>query len=797
MRRSPGFLAAAVLSLALGIGANTAIFTLIDAVMLRPLPVHQPEQLIQITGLSDAGRPNSVSYPLFHYFGDNVKSISGAAAEASAEPVILLDGSDEIVSAEWVSGGHYAMLGVEAAAGRLIQPADDTVSPASPAAVISYGYWQRRFGLNPAAIGKTFSIRNDTFTIVGVTAPGFNGTRPGRNPDITLPLAMMLTPEQRAEPTNNFLVLLARLQPGATGMQANAEVQVLWKAFLEGQAPRFPEKDRPVILRQRAGVLPAPNGFSQLEYSYSQPLFLMMGIVALVLLLACTNLSGLLLARAAARQREISIRLAIGAGRGRLVRQFLTESLALGVLGGAGGLFLAYWFSGGLVAMLANGETLDLSVAPDRRVLAFTTAISLLACLLAGLAPSAHALRANLNPALKEVRASSRWRLGKALAIAQLSISMVLIVGAALFIGTLMKLYGVDRGLRTDGILTFGVRIHQPYPPARGLAVQNALLDRLAAVPGVTSATASMVIAIGGGIWTRHVKVDGYTFRENESDEVFFNVIAPTYFATIATPLLLGREFDQRDTDTSGKAAIVNQSFARYFFGAQSPIGRRVTSVGVTYEIVGVVKDAKYQSLRSDVTKTVYIPWTQREGQQPSSYAYLVRAAAGDPLRLTRAVERAIREVDPSLRLRAPRTYASIVDQSIVAERIMAMLGGFFGLIALVVACLGTFGIMAFQVSRRVNEFGIRMALGASRNSIVSLVLREVVPMLLAGTVAGGAAAFALAGLARKLLFGVSPTQASVFAVAAAVLCAAALAAGWLPARRASRIDPMLALRHE
>ena len=797
LRRSPGFLTVAVLSLALGIGANTAIFSLINALMLRPLPVKEPDRLVQITRFQDGGRPASVSYPLFQYFRDNVKSISGAAAEMSADAVIVIDGQEEIVSSEWVSGAHYSVIGIEPAAGRLLEPPDDVISPAMPAAVISYHYWQRQFGLNPSAIGKTFSVRNNVFTIVGVTPPGYQGTSVARDPDVTLPLMMKLTDEQRGEPTNNMLTLIARLKPSATGGQANAEVQVLWRTFLKGQASRFPAKERPGLMLQRAGVIPAPNGFSTLQYTYSQPLFVLMGIVTLVLLLACANLSGLLLARAASRQREISIRLAIGASRWRLIRQFLTETFVLAALAGAGGLILAYWLSGGLVSMLANGGTLFLSVAPDLRVLLFTAAISLLACLLASLAPAVHAVRANLNPALKEARAGGHRRIGKTLVIAQLSISMVLVVGAALFVGTLVKLYGVDRGLHTDGVMTFSVGINQPYTPARGLAVETALLDRLTALPGVTSASAAMVVAIGGGLWTRHVKVEGYTFRADESEEVGFNTIAPKYFATVATPLLLGREFDERDTDGAKKVAIINESFARYFFGAEAPVGRHVTSVGVTYEIVGLVKDAKYQSLRASVMKTVYIPWMQRGGEQPSSYTYLAQVAAGDPMRLTPVLERMVREVDPALRLRTPRTYTSIVDASIVTERIMATLGGFFGFLALVVACLGMFGVMAFQVSRRINEMGVRMALGAGRGDIVVLVLREVAALLIAGSVIGSAGALTLTGLAGKLLFGVKPNEPAVFVLAALVLAAATLMAGWLPARRASRIDPLTALRHE
>jgi len=797
MRRSPGFTAVAVASLALGIGANTAIFTLIDAVMLRSLPVRDPGRLVLVTRVMGDGNPGSVSYPIYEHLRDGMASLAGAEAETAATATIVMDGSDELLDAEWVSGTHYGVFGLQPAAGRLLGPADDTPAPMAPAAVISYRYWQRRFALDPGAVGKTFTIRDRTFTIVGVTPAGFEGTRPGRDPDVTLPLQMMLTAEQRGEPTNNMLYLLARLRPGVSRAQADAELQVLWSAFQAKVAATLPIKDQPTILKQRAAVFPASNGFNALEYRYRQALFLLMGIVGLVLLLACANLSGMLLARAASRRREVSIRVAIGASRARVMRQFLAESLLLAALGGAAGLLLARWLSHGLVTMLANGGTLLLTVDPDWRVLAFTAGIALLACLLAGLAPGLHALGNAVNPALKEVRARGGFGFGKVLVIAQLAISMVLAVGATLFIGTLVNLHAVDPGFQAGGVLTFGVRVNRPYPPARSFAVQQELLAHLQSIPGVVAASATQVMALGGGLWTRNVQVEGYAFRPDESEEVGFNAIAPHYFATLATPLLAGRDFSERDTDTSQKVTIVNESFARYFFGARTAIGRHVTSVKVTYEIVGVVKDALYRNLRDSRIKTMYIPWTQRPGDQPSSYAYLARAASGDPLRLSAMAERAVRETDSELRIRAPRTYSAMVDQGLVNERILATLGGFFGLVALVVAALGMFGVMAFQVSRRMNELGVRMALGARRADIVGLVLREVAAMLVIGVAIGVSGALALSGLARNLLFGLRPTEPGAFALSAAVLCLSALAAAWLPARRASGIDPVSALRHQ
>jgi predicted permease len=566
---------------------------------------------------------------------------------------------------------------------------------------------------------------------------------------------------------------------------------------LQSQAARAPEKERSDILRQRAVALSASDGFNPIRDSIAQPLLILMGIVGLVLILACVNLSGLLLARAAARQREISIRLAIGAGRGRLVRQFLTESLVLALLGGGVGLAMAAWFSARLFTLFVSGRQVVLSVAPDWRVLAFTFAVSLLACCVAGLVPALQAVRVNPNPALKQVRAHGHRRLGKALVVAQLAISMVLLVGATLFVGTLVKLYAVDRGFDSDGVLVVSVRTSRPFPAPRAKAVQRALLDRLRDVPGVRSASAVQVLPVAGAFVDRAVQVEGYTFRSDESEGVGFNVIGPDYFATLGTPLLSGREFSNRDTETAPKVAIVNDSFARYFFGDEPALGRRVSSAGVAYEIVGVVRDAKYQNLRDAIVKTIYIPWMQREGLQPASYSYLARMVAGDPMRLVPGLDRVIREADPALRVRTARTYASIVDQSIVTERVLAMLGGFFGVLALLVAALGMFGVLAFQVARRTNELGVRMALGARRGTMMGLVLREVVVMVVAGVSIGAGGALVLTGLAGKMLFGLTPTDPSVFAVAASVLAVAAVLASWLPARRASRVDPLVALRHE
>ena len=801
LRRNSGFSVVAVLLLALGIGANGAIFSLINAVMLRTLPVKEPERLVQIARIISDGQPVGVSYPLFEYFRDHVQSISGASAHWSTDLAIAIGGDEEFVTADLVTGAYYVALGLDPIAGRLLTPADDDLASATSAAVISERYWERRFGRSPTAIGKVVTIRDRAFTIVGVTPASFQSVQPGRVVDITIPQVRLIdelvSEKTRRDPTMYWLSLIARRKPGATVDQANAEVQVLWRAFLQSVAAAAPEKERAEILSARAGVLPAADGVNSLRYEHRRSLLILMGIVTLVLLLVCVNLSGLLLARAAARQREVSIRLAIGAGRGRLVRQFLTESLLLAAMGGALGLVVATWFSARLLTMVANGDTISLAVVPDGRVLAFTAVMSLVACLVSGLVPAVQAVRVHANPALKEVRAHGSRRLGQVLVVAQLAISMVLIVGATLFVGTLARLYAVDRGFDSRGVLIVDLRSSRPYTDERGKALKRALIERLRAVPGIAAASATQVLPVSGSLWTKTIQVEGHVFRSDEADSAGFNVIGPAYFATLGTPLVSGREFDDREHARSPKVAIVNETFARYFFGTAPALGRRVTTAGVTYEIVGVVRDAKYRNLRDPVMKTMYISWMQRDGDEPSQYAFLARAATGDPLRFAPIVERLVRHVDPALHVRATYSYATLVDRSLVTERIMATLGGAFGLLALIVAGLGVFGVLAFQVARRTNELGVRMALGATPWAMTRLVLRQVAWVVLPAIAIGTGGALLVTGLARNILFDLTPTEPRIFLVAALVLAMAAALAGWLPARRAARVDPLIALRHE
>jgi predicted permease len=796
LRRSSAFLAVSVLSLALGVGANSALFTIINSLMLRRLPVPHSEQLIRPTRLNPSGAPGAVSYPFFELIHDHLSAASSVAVEMESNPEIVLDGVNENIPAELVSGDYFAMLGIQPALGRFLAPGDDVPSPTQLTAVISYDFWQRRFGGSPSVIGKTFTLEvlHRPVTVVGVTPARFRGIYLDQAPDLTLPCAPLNTSARWHDPAFNFLNVFARLKPNETQAHAEAQLQILWGGFRQQVAATMPASARAQFLKQPAAVAPAAQGISYLREDYGSPLLILMGIAALVLLLACANLSGMLLSRAVAREREISIRVAIGAGSARLMRQFLTESLLLAAAGGIAGLVLAGWFSRALLGTMAPDSSLAIAAGPDWRVLSFTAAISFAACVLAGLAPSLHAMRFKLNAGLKS--RATHARLGKVLVGGQLAISMVLVVGSVLFTDTLVQLNRVDRGLRTSGVLTFRVRSSDGYASTRQWTSLGALEDTLNRMPGVASAAIAQTIPIGGGVWRRGVRIEGQGGPQGEPQTVSFNAIGAKYFATIGEPLVRGRAFAQRDDASAPQVAIVNEAFVRRYFPGQSSLGRRVT-LNVPYEIVGVVRDARSLDLRHPPEPAMFVPWPQLSDANPINYSFVVRSSAGNPAALAQLIPSLVRQADPGFRLRAINTYDDLIGNTVITERIMAALGGFFGVLALLVACLGVFGVMAFQVSRRTNEIGIRIALGARREEILTLVLREAALLAAVGCAVGAVTALTLTGLAHDLLFGVTPSDPRVFAVSAIVLTLAALAAAWLPARRASRVDPLTALRQD
>jgi putative ABC transport system permease protein len=803
LRRQPGFLIAAVLSLALGIGANTAIFSLIDAVLLRALPVSEPDRLVQLTRIYANGHTGtSFSWPLFQYLQESTHTFSGMFAQANDVSRIDIDlqGTAERVTAAMVSGTYYPVLGLTPGAGRLLSAEDDGPGAAA-AAVISDQYWQRRFARDPSAIGRVFRLNNVPVTIVGVTPPEFFGTLPGTSPDMTLPLSMMASTggyeAWRESDGFNFLSVMARLEPGTPSAQAAADARAVFLGRMQALAGQTRnESARRRLLQQRVDLAPARNGFNSLREEFSRPLLILMVIVGLVLLLACVNLSALLFARAAARRREIIVRCAIGAGRGRLIRQLLTESLVLATLGSAAGIVLAIWFSSALVTMMANGGTLILPRTPDWRLLIFAVGITLATSLLVGLVPSLHAARVDLRLGAQSTRSSTRRRLGDALVIGQIAISLVLVVGATLFVGTLIKLYSTNAGFRPQGVLTFRLDTKEKPDNPHRLAVESDLLQQIERMPGVEAASAARILFISGGGWNGPVRVEGRTPAPNNDEAlVDFNAVGPGFFETTGTPIVAGRDFDARDAQ-SGRVAIVNQSFAKSYFPDRSPLGRHMSIAGEAdqYEIVGVAGDAKYLDLKEAFPPTAYVALGQK---RQNATTLLVHTVGGNPLSIVPEVEALLHNIDPAMRLGRVSTFQEHIDQSILTERIMATLGAFFGVLALIVACLGIFGVMAFQVAQRTREFGVRMALGATRRRVTTLVLRDVCVIVIVGSAIGTAAAAGLARVIKAFLFGVETTDPGVFLFAIALLAVASLSAGYIPARRAARVDPMVALRHE
>ncbi len=780
LRRSPGFFAMAVLSLALGIGANTSIFTLFDALLLRPLPVDHPQRLYRLTfGLgSDAGAQND----FLKLVRTNAQTVSGVFTSAGGRSPLFLamNGSEYRAIAGWAGGGQ-GVLGLRPAAGRLLTVDDDRPG-APPVAVISYRYWQSRLGADPAVIGRTFTTNGKVYTLVGVEPQAFLGLSPGEDPDVIFPLAPWFGPRRL------YMDAMVRLKPGVTEAQAAAELNALYLPQIERRASGRPAKIRDKILAERITLNSGATGFQgSTRGRFAAPLRILLGVVSLVLLLACANLSGLALARAANRQQEISLRAAIGARRSRLLRQFLTESLLLTVLGGAAAMMLSRGFTRLLISMLANGGELRLPTTTDWRMLAYTAGVLLFTCLMVGLAPALHAVRVDVNRGIQEGRGRRRARLGRSLVVVQVAISMVLLAAASLFIGTLVNLYAVDAGIQRDGVLAFGVE--SPQQTGRGRARESEILAGVREMPNVSSAASASFLQIGSyGFYS--VKIEG-GLRDASNADVNFNKVSPGFFTTLGTRLVAGRDFATTDDAAAPKVAIISQSLARHYFGERSPLGAHINGE----EIVGVVEDAKQSDLRQNSPETWYSALAQNE--QTRAGVYLVRVQAGDPKEMIPAVEGIVHGVDPQLRLTAVETVSEHVYRSLLNERILAVLAGFFGILAMLLAGAGIFGVMAFQVSQRTHEFGIRIALGATRAGILGLALRDAGIILALGVALGAATAAAVTGIAKDLLFGLTPTDPAAFLSAAVLLICAGTVAGYIPARRAARSDPMTALRHE
>jgi len=801
LRKNPAFTVTAVLSLALGVGANTAIFSLIDALLLRTLPVRDPQQLVQVT-LTIAGvRADSFSYPAVRALQQQMDVLSALAGFSPAVFNAGVRGETERTRGAWVTGGFYQTMQLEPVIGRLLTPDDDRPGggTAGPVAVITDGYWERMFRRDQGAIGQRLLIEGSPVTIVGVSPPGFSGADVGQIADITIPLGTLapITPERanRLEAGSQWLRVLARPKPGVSAAQVRARLAVLWPAIAKSLLrPQMPPERRKAELASVVDIVPGGTGWSSLRRQFTQPLLVLMAVVALVLLIACANVANLLLARATARQKEIAIRLAIGAGRGRLIRQLLTESMLLSVLGSALGVVFAYAGSRLLLELLSSGriDSIVLDLHPDLRVLAFTSAVALASGILFGLAPAFRATALRPGSALKENTRGQRvgrGRLGQALVISQVALSLLLLIGAGQFVRSLENLRNVDAGFHHEGVLLIDLDPRRAgYKEARLASLYQEMLARMTALPGVRSASLSEFTPLSGGIWSDRVLVEGQA-----SGTAHFNSIAPGYFDTIRTPLLLGRDFTLRDDSAAPTAAIVNEAFVRQFLHSGNPLGRHVSTAGAlkqNLEIVGVVKDAVSFSLRNPAPPAVYLSCFQR----PMGGATLEVLASGALAQVSTAVRQAIHDRLPDAPL-VVQTFSAQVDRSLIQERLMATLASFFGVLALGLAAVGLYGVMSYGVTRRTGEIGIRMAVGARAGDVLWLVLRGTFGLVGVGVMLGLPAAWAASRLVATMLFGLSPTDPVTVAFATAVLVLVAALAAYLPARRASRVDPVVALR--
>ena len=816
LRKTPVFTAVAVLSLALGVGANTAIFTLMDQVLLRMLPIQNPAEIVMF----DAPGPNqgstrndnAFSYPMYTDLNSSNSVFTGMLARYATECSISAGNQTDRVQAELVSGNFFDVLGVRTAIGRTFTPDDDKTPNAHPLVILTDGYWTRRFGRDNSIINRKILVNGHPMTVVGITAPGFYGIEIGAATDILVPMMMkaQMTPnwDDMTNRRSMWLNIFARLKPGVSEKQAEAAMNVAFRQVLESEVKdikanaRFQKR----FVEKHLSLLPGQRGRSQLRNQFSTPLIVLMCMVGMVLLIACANVANLLIARAAARQKEVAIRLALGATRYQIVRQFLIESTLLSLAGGAFGLLFASWTGEALLRFLPfEGAAATLSTDPDLRVLAFTLALSLVTGLLFGLAPALQSTRPDLAPTLKDESGNSssaggQVRFRKGLVVAQVALSLLLLIGGGLFAKSLYNLKSLNPGFRTDHVMTFSLDPSlNGYKQSQMLSLFENLQKQIGSIPGVRSVSMAQIGLMTGDRHRSSVKVEGYQAKEDEDMSPYTNGVGTAFFDTMGIPLVAGRDFTEKDGPGAPKVAIINEAMAHYFFGNANPIGRRFKFGGgpegkLDIEIIGVAKDGKFVEYREKSNRLIYLPYRQDDALDRMTF-YV--QTAQEPNAMAAVLQKAIRQADSNLPVFQVKNMQVQVDDSLFVERLIALLSAFFGLLATLLAAIGLYGVMAYAVARRTREIGIRMALGAERRNVLWLVMREVSLMAGIGIAIGLPCAYALGRLVESQLFGLSAKDPGILTIATVTLALVAMLSGYLPAERATRVDPMVALRYE
>jgi predicted permease len=809
----------AILSLALGIGANTAIFTLIDQILLRQLPVKNPDQLVMLFQEGPHNGSNMGirmhSYPMYQEFQKRAEPFSEVMARRLVATSVSVDNQTERLEAEMVSGNYFTMLGVPAAVGRVFNSQEDDQAYAGhPTVVLGYDYWVRRFNRDPAVVGKKILVNNYPMTIVGVSAAGFAGLDPTRAPQIRVPMLMkpVVVPEwewvQMSDPRTRWVQVFARLKPGYTIDSARAPMQALFlqlrshEMTLEG-AKNWSQFIRDRFMQGQLRLERADIGYSGLRNEFSTSLIVLMCMVGLVLLIACANVANLLIARAFTRQREIAVRLSIGASRGQLVRQLLVESVVLAVAGGAVGVFLSMVLTRGLLTLLpVGGAPLLVQPTPDGRILAFTIAMTLVTGIVFGLLPALRASKPDTWGTLKDsggsvAGAGSSLYLRKGLVAAQVALSFLLLFGAGLFVRSLQNLQGTETGIELDNLVTFQLSpALSGYDDERTFSFYQQLLERLNSAAGVRSAAIAQVPLLAGNEWDSSMAVEGYSFKDGEDQQMFMNALSPGYFKTMNIPFLEGRDFTRLDAKRETTVAIVNRKFAEQFYPGKSAIGKRIGWGGgpnskLTIEIIGVVENTLYEGPREGVRRQVFVPNWGRGG-----VAFYVRTQTASDAAYS-MVRREVQQLDAGMPIYELKTLEGQLDETLLTDRLIATLSAAFGFLATVLASVGLYGVMAFVVARRRKELGLRLALGAAPSTVLWLVMKEVLVLLAAGLAVGIPAAIGAGRFVSAQLYGVDANDPWTAVSTVALLAVVSAAAGLIPAHRASRIDPILALRYE